>query len=105
MPMDQLPRLQRWLLENCGDDPPEGLISIESTDDPGWSVLVDLSHTPLAERPFDPVEEDEDPAAGLRWISCSVYDGMWSGVCDAGQLPRVLDIFLDWANGARPSRR
>lgn len=103
MPMDQLPRLQRWLAEHSDAESADGLISIFSTDDPGWSVLVDVGDTTLAKRAFEPIDEGPDPASGLRFLSCSLEGGLWVGTCDPGQLARLLDIFLDWAAGA-PAR-
>jgi hypothetical protein len=102
--MDQLPRLQRWLAEYGGGESTDSLISIVSTDDPGWSVLVSVGDTPFAERAFEPIDEEPDAASGLRWLSCSLESGIWVGTCDPSQLARLLDIFLDWVSGA-PTRR
>lgn len=103
MPMDQLPRLQRWLAEHGADAPaPEELIAIQSTDDPGWVVVIDIAQTSLADRPFEPVEEAPDPLTGLRWFSCSIEDGAWVGAGDETQLARILETFLDWSNSRAP---
>jgi hypothetical protein len=103
--MDQLPRLQRWLRENCGDEPHEGMVSIFSTNDGGWAVVIDIDHTPLANRAFERIEEGPDPDVADRWLSCSVTDGSWVGVCDSQQLRRTLDVFLDWASSPAPAIR
>ncbi len=103
MPMDQLPRLQRWLAEAAADAPdPEELVTIQSTADPGWIVLIDIAQTPLAGRPFEPIEEAPDELAGMRWLSCSIEDETWVGAGDESQLARILEIFLDWANARAP---
>lgn len=74
---------------------------IETLDNPGWLVTVDLAGTPLASRPFTGVADGFGAGAhpnAPRWVHCSVQDGAWRGAGDGTQLARLLGLFLDWAD-------
>lgn len=96
-----LPRLQRWYAAQCdGEWEHHHGISIETLDNPGWLVKVDLTGTSLRHEPYHPVRDNTDEAGcpqGLEWLSCCVEDGVWQGAGDANQLARILEEFLAWA--------
>ena len=102
-------RLGRWLAAHAdGDWEHAHGVTIESLDNPGWRVRIDLQGTSLAERPFAPVRrglaDDPQPHAetpfqpdAAVWIHCEVREGRFHGAGDLGQLDRILTLFLDWA--------
>ncbi len=99
--MDVLLRLQNWYAAQCdGDWEHQYGVRVETLDNPGWMVKIDLAGTALEERPFAVVAEgvgaDAHPDCP-RWVACSVKDGVWQGACDETQLPRLLGLFLEWA--------
>ena len=54
---DSLPRLIKWFTQHCdGEWENDHGISIESCDNPGWWVKIDLKGTDLESRVFEPVK-------------------------------------------------
>lgn len=101
--MDTLQRLQAWFERQCdGDWEHHSGISIQSCDNPGWWVKIDLSGTLLEERSFTPVQRGE--AKGMEsqppWLSCYVEKGIFNGAGDATALEEILEIFLSWVSDA-----
>jgi hypothetical protein len=98
---DLLERLQNWFTAHCdGEREHQHGIKIESCDNPGWWVKIDLVGTPLHSQAFPPIRENVDEAdfqLGARWICCRVTDDIWHGAGDETKLPLILQSFLDWA--------
>lgn len=102
--MTTLQRLQSWYTKQCdGEWEHQHGINIESCDNPGWWVKVDLTDTALAGRLFAKVAENVDPEGfqlGPRWLLCYLEGQIWNGVGDETRLEQILRLFLDWAEGA-----
>lgn len=98
---DDLSKLAHWFARHCdGDWEQQRGISVQSTDNPGWWIKIDLKRTALAERPFAEVSEGVDgkgfPAAA-RWLHCHVQDELWHGAGDPTRLAEIIGRFLAWA--------
>ena len=105
--METLERLQKWYASQCdGEWEHQCGVRVESLDNPGWSVRINLEGTELLHRPFSPTEEgtgsDGHPEQ-TKWIACFVRDGAWNGASDESQLDRILTVFLDWAEAPSPT--
>jgi hypothetical protein len=96
--------LQVWYRKHCN-----GLwehhygVHIETLDNPGWLVKVNLADTELAARDFTSIEEnvvDGWPQSG-RWMNCFVRDSIWHGAGDENCLEQILSVFLNWCDEAR----
>ena len=102
-PDDLLQALQRWYARHCdGEWEHCHGIRIETCDNPGWWVQVDLAGTGLEPRPFEPVAQGVDEAGfpqAERWLSCYIENGVWNGAGDETKLPAILQAFLNWAEG------
>jgi hypothetical protein len=112
--MNEVKRLQQWFKSQCdGDWEHRKAISIESCDNPGWWVKIDLQGTKLESKSFTPVErnvslEQMDRIAkgieldicdrGNDWMLCQVKNNLYDAAGDPEKLQRILEIFLDWAN-------
>jgi Immunity protein 53 len=99
--MTTLHRLAQWYTRQCDEEweHHQG-ISIESCDNPGWWVKVNLKGTSLETVPFELVANNVDAAGfqqGPRWLSCHVADGVWNGGGDETTLEQILELFLSWA--------
>ena len=95
----ELSELQAWFRAQCDGDWEHAFgIRIETLDNPGWSVTIDLAETELANAEFAAIEESVDDPE--RWISCLVREQRFIGACGPGMLPRVLGTFLAWARSA-----
>ncbi len=102
--MDTLEALQNWYILNCnGEWEHRNGIKIETCDNPGWWVKIDLAGTDLINKPFIPVIHGEvignlDPQP--PWLHCYVEEGKWNGAGDASSLREILEVFLNWAQGS-----
>ena len=55
--MNALQRLQDWYSAQCnGDWEHQQGVRIESLDNPGWALDIDLADTTLADKPFTEVK-------------------------------------------------
>jgi hypothetical protein len=85
-------RLQRWYLDRCDGDweHPFG-ITIETLDNPGWMVTIDLQDTEwqgLCEAREVVKRSDTD------WIETELIDGKFVGAGGAANLNELLELFL-----------
>lgn len=99
--ISMLARLQTWYAEQCNGVWEHSFgIAINTCDNPGWWVKINLLGTPLQTKVFSEVSEGVDAqrfALGPTWRSCRVDGETWHGAGDETQLERLLETFLDWA--------
>lgn len=87
--------LQAWYAaQTNGDWEHEYGIRIESLDNPGWFVMIELSGTFLARKPFEHVERK---SSETDWIDCDVVAEAFTGAGGPHNLAELLQVFLDWA--------
>lgn len=107
MKNEVLDRLQRWYEAQCdGEWEHDFGVRIETLDNPGWLVAIDLAGTALEGRALERVEEgmgddnldDEERRIG-PWLVCYLEDGRFKAACGARDLERALAVFLAWAEG------
>jgi hypothetical protein len=82
--------LQQWYIEQCnGDWEHEFGISIETIDNPGWLVSIDLSNTKLEnlEIPYT-VKEKSD----TDWLGYSIANKIFKGVGDPKKLSEIGSV-------------
>jgi hypothetical protein len=97
--MDALARLQAWFIENCdGDWEHTNVLRIETLDNPGWHLHVDIYETDLHDRPFTEVAYGLN-ADTQNWIHCKVEAGTFHGFGGPEKLREILETFLAWAEG------
>ncbi len=90
-----LGRLQAWYVAECNGEWEHTYgIVIETLDNPGWRVQVDLTETSLQSKVFEALVRETSPQ---DWIDCRVKDGAFQGHGGASNLEEVINIFLDWA--------
>lgn len=96
--MNELQRLQRWYRTQCNEDWEHSYgVKIDTLDNPGWTVAIDLAETVLLGKHFEPLtrgHSEDDP----DWIFCSVVDNRFVGHGGAGNLSELLGVFLEWAD-------
>jgi hypothetical protein len=95
--MNEIERLQAWYQsQSDGEWEHAWGVKIETLDNPGWRIEIDLVGTGLAERPFAKVSrgshEDE-----VDWVHCEVEGGRFRGAGGAKNLTELISIFLTWA--------
>jgi hypothetical protein len=94
--------LQRWYAAECNGDWEHSYgIVIETLDNPGWSVQIDLEETQLACRARPQVREqtsEED------WIHVEITDSKFVGAGDPTKLLTILAAFIEFKNSAEAEK-
>lgn len=95
---DTLFRLQQWYASQCdGDWEHTYGVKIDTLDNPGWRVTVDLTDTGLEGRPFETRERGLADGVATDWYSVSVKNSKFEAAGDPTKLVYMLQTFLDWA--------
>ena len=86
--------IQKWYASQCdGDWEHEYGIMIDTLDNPGWSVTIDLIGTELEEKKFSDINSQ---ISVTNWVQCSVKNKKFHGAGGAENLFDVLETFLKW---------
>jgi hypothetical protein len=93
--MNTLVRLQNWYAAQCdGHWERQYGVKIDTLDNPGWALTVDLEGTALEEARWDGVSYERSEN---DWVACRLKDRRFYGDGGPGNLEELLTIFLDWA--------
>jgi hypothetical protein len=93
--MTSLTRLQNWYHSQCdGDWEHQFGVHVETLDNPGWTVKIDLKDTEHEDREFAQikVQRSEDD-----WLHISRTPDTFRIACGPSNLEESLSIFCDWA--------
>ncbi|WP_426192982.1 immunity 53 family protein [Massilia sp. DWR3-1-1] len=94
--MSALVGLQNWYASQCDGDWEHSFgIQIETLDNPGWWLEIDLSDTDALRHEFDPVQRG-DALQDARWIDCRVEKGKFIATGGAHCLEEMAMVFLTW---------
>jgi hypothetical protein len=97
---DVFGQLQAWYARQCdGEWEHHHGITIETVDNPGWWVRVDLAGTDLEGAPFTDVAsnvDDDGIPTSDDWFDCHIEAGEWHGVGDPSKLQQILTVFVEW---------
>lgn len=94
---DSLAWIQRWYRAQCnGEWEHSHGVRIDTLDNPGWTLDVDLAGTNLERQPFAPtkVARSEDD-----WIDCRVEKAQFRGAGGPANLRELVEAFRGWADG------
>ena len=92
-----LQRLIAWYLRHCNGDWEHSFgFAIDTLDNPGVSIKIDLQETELAHVPFLELKDDYDSPD--HWFICRRTDTMFEAFGAATRLEDMLRIFADWAD-------
>jgi Immunity protein 53 len=95
--------LQQWYAAHCdGSWEHQYGIKIETIDNPGWGVTVDLIDTELQNAPLTPVEHQMEHRS--VWWRCWRDDRAFNAACGATCLQSVLAVFNEWARNHRSTK-
>jgi hypothetical protein len=89
-------RLQEWFYAQCDGDWEHGeAITLETLDNPGWTLEVALADTALENKPFAELKCDYE--SETEWLTCFLRDGKFMGRCGPLKLEEMIEVFLNWA--------
>lgn len=93
--MSPIEFLQSWYLAQSNSEWQQVHgVTIESLDNPGWLVTIDLADTALHGRSMPPVREDR---SARDWMTCEVDHNQFRGQGDPLKLLAILEVFQNWA--------
>lgn len=96
--MEELAELQKWYRAQCNEDWEHSFgISIDTLDNPGWKLSIDLEDTNLEGKEFEEIEIDYE--SKYHWLTCKTKDNKFLGFCGPLELTKMIKIFVVWANG------
>lgn len=97
--MSVINSLIEWYKLNCNGDWEHSYgVKIDTLDNPGWRISIDLKETNLENFLFEEVEiqrDDDD------WVFCKVEDDIFYGACGVNNLLEVIDIFIQWSKNPK----
>ncbi len=93
--LNALQRLQEWYVFHCdGAWEHNSVVRIETMDNPGWYLEVDIYETELADKAFEAEKASSDDG---RWHECYIKGGKFIVYGGQFQLEELINIFLNWA--------
>ena len=102
--MEQINCLEEWYSAHCdGDWEHGGGIKIESLDNPGWSVTINLAGTELEKMPFSEMSQNDVSQRyedNQDWWVCRKVGVEFQGKGGPKQLSVILHIFAEWSRSA-----
>ena len=101
MKQDALQNLQHWYLAQCNGDWEHSYgVKIETLDNPGWSLAIELTGTSLENAFVSKVSRGVvagDLSDNQDWLVCEVKDKVFTGAGGPNTLDTLIGIFLAWA--------
>ena len=87
--------LEDFLLKNSDGEWEHGEgIQIQSLDNPGWSVVIDLTGTDLKDSHFSEVNRT---LSEHNWLICRKDDAVFQGFGGPANLTQILSVFQAWS--------
>ncbi len=93
-------KLSAWYEAQCNGDWEHNYgIKIETVDNPGWLVTIDLLGTNLETKSFTEISHNVDsqnnPIA-TNWLHCTVSNAQYIGAGDSSKLEQIVAHFCFW---------
>lgn len=91
---DELKWLERWYERQCdGDWEHQRRVQIETLDNPGWRLTIDLRGTALSARPFQAAKIERTKR---DWLRCWVEGEKFEAATGPLGLSEAIAIFRQW---------
>ena len=92
--MEMIKWLENWYKSQCDGDWEHMFgVKIDTLDNPGWSITIDLDDTFLEEKSFDVYRKNVNEK---DWIICQVKDNKFKAGGDPSKLGEIIRIFKEW---------
>ena len=90
--MNLINRLQKWYELQCDGDWEHSYgIKIETLDNPGWLIEIDLEYTSIQDFQFNLSEENGD----LDWFNIKIENRKFMGYCSPNKLDFLINYFFE----------
>jgi hypothetical protein len=98
--MDVLDWLARWYEAQCDGNWEHAFgVSIDTVDNPGWSLKIDLAGTDCDGQTLDLVTHNFEHETD--WWACWAKDNVFEGTGGPLHLRSLLETFREWATRIR----
>jgi len=98
--VDTLTWLSEWYSTQCYEAWAEEFgVSIDTLDNPGWSIKIDLEGTELEDRYFENLKIER---SDNDWLFCAVKSKKFKAHCGPKNLNEALLVFRQWAENKNP---
>ncbi|KKJ76246.1 rhodanese-related sulfurtransferase [Kiloniella litopenaei] len=92
---DVLLWIQDWYVRQCDDEWEHSYgVRIDTLDNPGWRVSIDLTSTALGNQSMIAVQTER---TDNDWIHCLVIDKQFRGYGGPNNLSEILIVFQNFA--------
>ena len=86
--------LQDWYQQACdGTWEHSHGITIDTPDNPGWHVQIDLAQTPYANTAAREISFENNDT---DWLRCSLHGEQFNGYGDPEQLEKIIEVYREW---------
>lgn len=93
---DELTRLQSWYEKHCNGDWEHSYgVRIETLDNPGWFLRIDLSGTEYSGRKLA-MDENGISGAKRTWMTHYIKDNQFCAAGGPSTLPLLISCFFAW---------
>src|SRR5262249_22194084 len=97
-------RLAKWYESNCDGTWEHGYgVQVETVDNPGWHITIDLNGTPLEHAPFTTHEDKYQDER--EWLRCWKEGSTFRAACGPRRVDEALAMFCDWAEAAEAGQQ
>ena len=95
---NELVWLQEWYVNQCnGDWEHQWGVTVESLDNPGWTLSIDLRGTNLEGRIFQDLSIER---TAVDWVNCRIEKQTFKGAGGPRNLTELIAGFRRWAENA-----
>ena len=98
--MNELEEIQRWYNSQCNADWEHRFgVSIETLDNPGWSVKIDLEDTDLDGIDYKAYSYgvgNKAENSGDEWLITKIENRQFVGYGGPFKLKEILGLFIKW---------
>lgn len=92
--MDVFEWIEKWYVSMCDGEWEHFYgIKIDTLDNPGWIVQIDVLDTELENKPFQSMSNYIDDNS---WLHCQVKEGKFVASGDSTKLKVILEVFRNW---------
>ena len=92
---NSLLELENWYLNNCnGDWEHRCGIHVNTLDNPGWELIIDLEDTEIEDVIFTEIDMQKNEN---DWMQCEVKNKQFHGYGGPTNLIEIINCFLNWA--------